>query len=391
MNFSPRTPAELTPNALSRLLAEKKSAGTAVLDLTGSNPTRAGFAYPGAEILAALADPAAVRYEPAACGAEAARAAVAGYYSARGHAVDPRDVVLTASTSEAYTWLFKLLAAPGERVLAPRPSYPLFDSLAALEGIALGSYPLVYDARWRMDAAALRARLTPDTRAIVAVHPNNPTGSFLAAAEARDLLELSAHHGCAVISDEVFADFAWGADAERAESFVTARTGLAFALSGLSKVAGLPQLKLGWIVVAGESGARAEARERLAMIADTFLSVNTPVQLALPRLLALREPVQRQIRARVQANRAWLADTVARTPGCRLLAAEGGWYAVLEVPASRTDEEWVLLCLRADDVLVHPGYFFGIETEAFLVVSLLTPDDAFRAGLDRILARVRRA
>ncbi|MBI3271919.1 MAG: pyridoxal phosphate-dependent aminotransferase [Planctomycetes bacterium] len=388
MRFSSRTPDDRAPNRFAVKLAERRAAGAALLDLTESNPTRAGFEYDGVGILAALADPRALRYEPAAAGPAAAREAVAEYYREGGVRVEPRDVLLTASTSEAYSWLFKLLAAPGERVLIPRPSYPLFDSLAALEGLEVGTYALLREDRWRLDAEDLRAALEPGTRAVVTVNPNNPTGSFLSAEEARLLADVASRAGAAVLSDEVFSDFAYGVGAGRAGSFAAAEDGLAFALSGLSKVCGLPQLKLGWLVVAGDAALRREARERLELVADTFLSVNTPVAVALPRLLAGRRAFQDQVRGRVGRNRAFLAETLGRAAGSRVLPAEGGWYAILEVPDNLTDEEWVLALLERSDVLVHPGYFFGIEEEAFLVASLLPPEPTFREGVERLRALV---
>ncbi|MBI5365731.1 MAG: pyridoxal phosphate-dependent aminotransferase [Planctomycetes bacterium] len=417
MRFSPRTPSDFTPNPLARLLAAKRRAGTPVLDLTESNPTRAGFAYPEREILAALADPAALRYEPAPRGPLAARVAVADYYRARGLAVDPEQVVLAASTSEAYSWLFKLLAAPGDRVLVPQPSYPLFDSLAALEGLVVDHYPLRAPS-WRIDAAALRAAVAAPldasvpasaaapARVLVAVSPNNPTGSCLTPAEARLLLELSATHGLGLVVDEVFADYpaalptpplppagsppvnAGSVDGATA-TLLAADRGLLFLLNGLSKVCGLPQLKLGWIVLAGDPALRAAARARLEMIADTYLSVNTPVAAALPRLLALRGPIQEQLRARVAANRAALtaACAIRYIPDSCAPPAEAGWYALLRLPDSRSDEEWALALLEQDDVHLHPGFLYGIEEESWLVAGLLTHPDVFRPGIERVLAR----
>ncbi len=357
---------------------ERRSAGAAILDLTESNPTAAGFAYPSDQILSALADPRALLYQPAAAGLPSARAAVSEYYAGR---VSSDRILLTASTSEAYAFVFKLLADPGDEVLVPRPSYPLFDFLAALDNVRVVQYPLVYHNSWTIDFDALARSITPRTRAIVLVNPNNPTGSFLKEAELGQLVALCRDRSLAIISDEVFSDYALDADPKLVPSLSEVTDVLTFCLSGLSKVAALPQLKLGWIVTSGP------AFERLELIADTYLSVSAPVQWAAPTLLALRTGLQSQILARVRANRAFLADQIGPTSPWRLLATEGGWYVVLEAPRIQTEEEWVLSLLSNDGVLVQPGFFFDFEREAFLVLSLLTPEDAYREGVRRILAR----
>lgn len=381
-SYSSRLRWDLAPNRLTRLLDEKRSAGAAILDLTESNPTAAGFVYPSDQILAALADPRALRYHPAAAGMPLARAAVSDYYSGR---VSPDRILLTASTSEAYAFVFKLLADPGDEVLVPRPSYPLFDFLAAFEAVRVVQYPLVYhgasNGNWTIDFDALARSITPRTRAIVLVNPNNPTGSFLKQNELAELIALCREHSLAIISDEVFSDYALDPDPSLVHSLTEVTDVLTFCLSGLSKVAGLPQLKLGWIVTSGP------AIERLELIADTYLSVSAPVQYAAPVLLGLRTQMQDQILARVRANRAFLATQIGPTSPWRLLATEGGWYAVLEAPRIQTEEEWVLSLLSADGVLVQPGFFFDFEREAFLVISLLTPEEVFREGVRRILAR----
>ncbi len=378
-HFSSRLRWDLAANRLSRLLDQRRSAGAAILDLTESNPTAAGFAYPSDQILAALADPRALLYQPAAAGIPSARAAVSEYYSGR---VSPDRILLTASTSEAYAFVFKLLADPGDEVLVPRPSYPLFDFLAALDNVRVVQYPLVYHGSWTVDFDALARSITPRTRAIVLVNPNHPTGSFLKQAEFGQLIALCRDHSLAIISDEVFTDYALDPDPKLVRSLTGVDEVLTFCLSGLSKVAGLPQLKLGWIVTSGP------AFERLELIADTYLSVSAPVQWAAPTLLSLRTGLQSQILARVRANRAFLADQIGATSPWRLLATEGGWYAILEAPRIQTEEEWVLSLLANDNVLVQPGFFFDFEREAFLVLSLLTPEDVFREGVRRILARI---
>lgn len=366
------------PNPLSVLLAEKRRKGAAILDLTESNPTRAELNYPGDELLAALADPRALRYDPDPRGLLAAREAVAEYYAQRGVEVPASRILLTASTSEAYSYLFKLLADPGDEILVPRPSYPLFDYLAAMESVSVRQYPLRYDGVWHIDFAGLADAITPRTKAIVVVNPNNPTGSYLKRAEWEKLQTF----GLPILSDEVFTDFAFAPDSERMPTLAGGGSVPTFSMSGLSKIAGLPQMKLGWIVAGGPG--HESALEGLEWIADTFLSVATPVQWALPRILTASAGVQEQIQRQTRAN---LGSLIHRTSAsaCRCLGVEGGWYAVLEVPRIRTEEEWVLHLLAERDVLVQPGFFYDFEAEAFLVLSLLTPPAIFAEGLRRIL------
>ncbi len=380
--FASRIDVDLTPNALAQALAARRAAGGRILDLTLSNPTQAGFAYPEAEILAALAAPAALRYEPEPRGLPAARAAVSAYYAARGESVDADDVLITASTSESYALLMKLLAEPGDEILVPAPSYPLFDVLAALESVSLVRYPLEHapDRGWRIGRAALERALSPRTRAVVVVHPNNPTGSYVQADERAWLEALCARRGLPLIADEVFLDYGRHAPCET--SFATTQGALAFTLSGLSKLAGLPQLKLGWIALAGPGWLRREARDRLEFIADAYLSVGAPVQHATASLLGLRGQIQQQIAARVDANESQLRERCASAAGCRLLARDGGWYAVVEL-AREIDEEALCVALLAQHgVLVHPGFFFDFERPGVLVVSLLTKPEELATGLD---------
>ncbi len=417
--FSHRLPWHLRRNRLSLLLQEKRERGAPVLDLTESNPTRAGLEYPTAALAAALADPGLAAYRPEPRGDPAARQAVAAHYARRGHAVSPERIVLTASTSEAYALLFKLLADPGESVLVPRPSYPLFEYLAALESVRVTTYPLVYDGRWALDLAAIESAVAPGggpgesgpgergpaeggarsaVRAIVVVNPNNPTGSGLRPAERTALEALAARRDLALISDEVFLDYLRGdAGAGPAVSMLSAAVrppgasggsdGLVFTLGGLSKSCGLPQMKLGWIVVGGPDPAAREALARLELIADTYLSVGTPVQRAAARLLEIGEGIQVVIRERVVRNRAALRAATASVSSCRVLESDGGWSAVLHVPAVVPEEDLVLALLARDDVLVHPGYFFDFPREAYLVLSLLPPPDVFDEGVRRLLAR----
>ena len=378
--FSSRLKWDSQPNPLSILLAEKRRSGAAILDLTESNPTRAGLDYAGGELLAALADPRALRYDPDPRGLLSAREAVSEYHAQRGMDVPASRILLTASTSEAYSYLFKLLADPGDEILVPRPSYPLFDYLAAMESVSVRQYPQRYDGVWHIDFDALASAITPRTRAIVVVNPNNPTGSYLKHAEWERLQTF----GLPILSDEVFSDFAFAPDPARLATLTGSSDVLTFSMSGLSKIAGLPQMKLGWIVAGGPD--HADALEGLEWIGDTFLSVATPVQWALPRILAASAAVQGQIRRQTRANLEHLIErTSAAGSPCRCLHAEGGWYAILEMPRIRTEEEWALRLLADSDVLVQPGFFYDFEAEAFLVLSLLTPPAIFAEGLRRIL------
>lgn len=382
--FSSRLAWGALQNPLSKLLEQMKARHAPVLDLTESNPTAAGIEYPLERILRALAEPRALRYEPTPVGILPAREAVSRYY---GGAVAPEKILLTASTSEAYALLFKLLADAGDEVLVPQPSYPLFEFLAALEGVRPVPYPLVYDGVWSIDFEALERSMSARSRAIVLVNPNNPTGSFLKHAELGRLIELCRSAELAIISDEVFADYAYESDAKRVRSLTGVKDVLAFSLSGLSKVAGLPQLKLGWIAVSGPDQVVSVSLERLALIADTYLSVGTPVQWGAASLLDLRADLQRQILGRVQQNRKSLATRIGADSPWRLLEAEGGWYAILEAPRILSEEEWALSLLADDGVLVQPGFFYDFDREAFLVVSLLTPPETFQEGVGRILER----
>jgi alanine-synthesizing transaminase len=366
--FSSRLDWSLSTNQLSALLKTKRH----VLDLTESNPTRAGLDYPTAQILNALSDPRALRYEPEPRGLLSAREAVAQYY---GH-VPASRILLTASTSEAYSYLFKLLCDPGDEILSPRPSYPLFEFLAGLESVRVVQYPLRYDGAWHIDFDALHRAITPRTRAIVVVNPNNPTGSFLKREEWSKLQQF----GLPILSDEVFSDYAFSPDDSRVSMLTKGAEALTFSMSGLSKIAALPQMKLGWIVASGPG--HEAALDRLELIADTYLSVATPVQLALPSLLEASIAVRAQIMTRTRANLALLKSVAPP------LHVEGGWYATLQVPRTRTEEEWALTLLDRHDVLVQPGFYFDFESEAFLVLSLLTPPEVFAEGIQRLIAEI---
>jgi alanine-synthesizing transaminase len=381
--FSSRFHWDVQRNRLTELLAAKRGQGARILDLTQSNPTRADIEYPE-ELQRVFDDPGVLRYDPLPAGSLVAREAVTDYYRQRGHAVGPDRILLTASTSEGYSYLFKLLADPGDQVLVPRPSYPLFEYLAKMESIEVRQYPLEYHGEWTIDVDTLAGAITARTRAVVLVNPNNPTGSYVKRGELEALMLIAAERGLALISDEVFSDYAFAPDAGRVTSLAGVENCAAFSMSGLSKIAGLPQMKLGWIVVAGPARQRAAAMEKLEWIADTYLSVSTPVQCAAARLLDLGTSVQGQIRKRTAANLAFARLALAGT-ALEILAVEGGWSITIRVPRVCTEEEWCLELLERDNVLVQPGYFYDFEGEAFLVASLLTAPAEFQEGLARIV------
>jgi aspartate/methionine/tyrosine aminotransferase len=383
--FSSRFHWDFRTNRLTQELEAMRRSRARILDLTESNPTRAGLEYPP-EIVRAFDDPRMLLYEPSPAGAAEAREAVASYYAARGERVETGRILLTASTSEAYAWLFKLLSDAGDHVLVPRPSYPLFEFLANLESIEVRQYPLAYHGGWAIDLDALAATVTERTRAVVLVNPNNPTGSYVKRAELDALTRLCGERRIALISDEVFSDYALGEAAERVATLVGVEECLAFSMSGLSKVAGLPQMKLGWIVASGPAKLRAEAIGKLEWIADTYLSVSTPVACAAARLLASGESVQRQIRERTAGNLAVAREALAGS-AANILAVEGGWYITVRMPRIRGEEDWAIQLLSQESVLTQPGYFYDFESEAFLIASLLTAPEVFREGI----ARLRRA
>jgi aspartate/methionine/tyrosine aminotransferase len=384
--FSSRFRWNLETNRLARAIEARRQAGGSILDLTESNPTRAGLRYPP-QVVEALADQRALLYQPTPAGSDEARQAVSQYYAARALAVSPGRILLTASTSEAYAYLFKLLADPGDHVLVPRPSYPLFQFLADMESVEARTYRLAWHGEWSIDFDDLARALTSRTRAIVLVNPNNPTGSFVKPGELTELARLARSRGLALISDEVFSDYALPPAGASHATLAGFDECLAFAMSGLSKIAGLPQMKLGWIVVNGPEDLRRDAFARLEWIADTFLSVATPVQCAAARLLEAGMDVQAQIRARTARNLEAVRGALAGT-AANVLPVEAGWYATIQVPRVRTEEEWTLALLERDGVLVQPGYFFDFETEAFLVASLLTPPEAFDEGIARVVRRL---
>jgi aspartate/methionine/tyrosine aminotransferase len=383
--FSNRIPRDLTPNRLSAVLAQLTREGRSVVDLTLSNPTRAGFDYPH-DLLAPLAHPRGLAYRPEPLGLPSARRAVSAEYARRAVEVAPERIVLTASTSDAYSMLFKALCDAGDEVLVPRPSYPLFEHLARLDVVTAVPYELEYQRRWLLDAGSVERSISAKTRVLLAVSPNNPTGSFLTRDELAAVVDICAPRQIAVIVDEVFADYELEPGAGRAAGQPLQQTDcLAFSLGGLSKSIGLPQAKLGWVAAGGPDTLVAEALSRIEFLCDTYLSVSTPVQAAAAELLAAGAGVRQEIRSRVAANYQALRTLIAAVPACQVLVAEGGWYGVVKVPSLLTEEELVVDLVMNQGVLVHPGYFFDFPRESFLIVSLLLPEPEFADGIGRIL------
>ncbi len=382
MRYSHRTNWNTEESDLARAHRERIAAGLPIADLTASNPTRCGFTYP-ANLLQSLANPHALHYDPQPRGLLAAREAVCAYYAGHNAALSPEQIVLTTSTSEAYSFLFRLLCDPGDELLILQPGYPLFDFLAGLDDVKLKPAAMLYDHGWQIDAEAIRRALTPRTRAIVLVHPNNPTGHFTKPWEAAELARLCREHNLSLIVDEVFLDYPLGTAAGTTpQTFAAGLTGTpVFVVSGLSKIAGLPQMKAAWIVA---SPADPETLARLEVIADTFLSMNAPVQHALPAWLESRHHIQQQILTRTAANLAELDRQLIGAPAAQRLKVEGGWYAVLRIPALQPDEQTVRDLLNRG-VWLHPGYFFGMPESGWLVLSLITPGDEFVSGVTTLV------
>ena len=381
--YSHRLSWSFFSNRYSLRIAELKKSGSALLDLSSSNPTSSGFEYPHHEIAEALSSIRDFSYEPDAAGDRIARDAVASYYRARDHEVSPDRILLTASTSEAYSHIFKLLCDPGDEISIPLPSYPLFEYLAALESVRTTPYWLRYDGNWHIDFESLTEHITLRTKAIVVVNPNNPTGSFLSEHDAGRLLDIAAERGLAVIADEVFHDYEITQGSDRVKTFVNRPGPLIFSLNGLSKIAGMPQMKLGWIVLSGPEDERQQARERLELVLDTYLSVNTPVQRAASNLLALGERMQGQILQRIRKNHDVLKQQLAGSPA-HPLHTDGGWSALVQLPRTRGEEEWLFAFLEEQKVIAQPGYYFDMQSEAFLVVSLITSPEVFKEGVARL-------
>jgi alanine-synthesizing transaminase len=383
--FSKRTGWQLTQNRFTEAQQEVRAAGTHIFDLTVSNPTRCGLHYDAAAILAAFQDAAALSYDPDPKGLLTAREAVAGYYREAHHLADadPESIILTTSTSEAYSFVFRLLCDSGDEVLVPKPSYPLFDFLADIQDLKLVPYSLLYAHGWLLDFDSLSRAVTPRTRAILLVHPNNPTGSFLRPEERAMLGGFCREKNLALIADEVFLDYAH--NGAKRPTFASHREALTFTLSGLSKISGLPQMKAAWLVISGPEEQRKQALARLEIISDTYLSMNAPVQLAMPVLLEQRRTVQPQLLERIRKNLDELGGQLAPQKSCERLDLEGGWCAVLRVPATRSDEDLAIALLRERAVLVHPGHFYDFPSEGHLVISLIAPPSEFREGMQRAL------
>jgi alanine-synthesizing transaminase len=382
--FADRTNWNLEPNRLSEALAAHRSAGKLLIDLTASNPTECGFTCDREKILSALANPRSLSYEPEPKGLLAAREAVVGYYADRGARVAASDMLLTTSTSEAYSFVLRILCNPGDEVLIPTPSYPLFDLLADIQDVRLVRYPLIYDHGWQIDLFALEALLTTRTQAVVVVHPNNPTGHFTKHDERLRLNQICADRQIAVIADEVFLDFSLSA--KRQSSWAANSDALTFTMSGLSKICGLPQMKVAWLAASGPKDLKTQALDRLEVIADTYLSMNAPVQHAIPQFLEQRHEFQRQLMSRVTGNLAELDRQLATQKPCSRLEIKGGWYAVLRVPATRTDEEIALDLIEKKDVYVHPGHFYDFPVDGYLIASLIAPENDFAEGIKRLVS-----
>ena len=382
--FADRTAWNLEENRLTRVLAESRRAGKPTLDLTRSNPTECGFVYDEPAIQKAFGATGILRYQPDPRGVKRAREAIGAYYAAQQASVDASDLILTSGTSEAYSFVFRLLCNPGDEILIPAPSYPLFDFLADLCDVKLVRYPLVYDHGWQIDFSALAGAISGKARAVIVVHPNNPTGHYASATERAHLSRFCAENGIALISDEVFLDFSL--KDQREQSFARATEALTFTLSGISKICGLPQMKLAWIAVGGSPQLKNNALARLEIIADSYLSVGTPVQLAAPALLATRTSFQTQIMQRVRANLRELTAQLSDQSACNVLANDGGWSAVLRVPAIQSDEDLALALLTQRGVHAHPGHFYDFAQPGHLVVSLIVPEQEFAEGIRRVLA-----
>jgi alanine-synthesizing transaminase len=383
--FSDRTNWRLSPNALTRAIGEARASGQKILDLTISNPTEAGIRPDPEIVLAALANPEGMHYDPQPRGLLEARQAVCRYYR-ESHEVfdlDPERLILTTSTSEAYSYVFRLLCNAGDEILVPKPSYPLFEFLADLADVRLVPYPLLYDHGWQFDFDSLYKAASARSRAVILVHPNNPTGSYVSVSETSALNNFCRDYGLALIVDEVFLDYAL--DGALRNSFVSNAEALSFTLSGVSKISALPQMKLAWVAASGPGEMVAEAGARLEIIADTFLSLNAPVQLAASVMLDQRKQIQPILLDRLRVNLAELDRQLVGRPSCTRLLVEGGWYVVLRVPALGSDEDLAIRLLREARVSIHPGHFYDFPTEGYLVLSLITEPAAFGEGVARLL------
>ena len=382
--FADRTNWNLDTNRLSEALARHRAIRRPLLDLTASNPTECGFDYDRPAIMRALSDADALDYKPDPKGLETARQAVAAYYAARSNEVSIENILLTTSTSEAYSFVFRLLCNPGDELLIPTPSYPLFEFLADIQDVKLARYPLVYDYHWQIDFHALEQAITSRTRGVIVVHPNNPTGHFCKPEDLTRLNEVCSARQMALIADEVFLDSVL--TGAQPLSFVTNTGALTFTTSGLSKISGLPQMKTAWLITTGPEHLRKQALARLEVIADTYLSTNAPMQLATPVFLEQRRGFQKQLMTRVRSNLSELDRQLAGQKSCSRLRMEGGWNTVLRVPATRSDEELAIELLATRDVYAYPGHFYDFPSNGYLIVSLITPEPEFAKGIERLLS-----
>jgi alanine-synthesizing transaminase len=382
--FSDRTNWNLSPNRLSEALSRHRLAGEPLFDLTASNPTECGFTYDREAILRALSNPVALSYESNPMGLAVARRAVAAYYAARNTPVSIEDIILTTSTSEAYSFVFRTLCNPSDELLVPEPSYPLFSFLADIQDVRLIRYPLIYDHSWQIDFHALEQAVTPRARGVIVVHPNNPTGHFTKSGEVAKLNEICSQRQMALVADEVFLDFAL--TEQQPPSLATNRGALTFVTSGLSKISGLPQMKAAWLITIGSEPQKSQALARLEVIADTYLSMNAPVQSAIPAFLEQRHTFQKQVMARVRKNLAELDRQLFAQESCHRLHVEGGWYVVLRVPATRSDENLAIDLLTTRNVHVHPGHFYDFPSDGYLILSLIAAESDFAEGIRRLLS-----
>jgi hypothetical protein len=382
--YSRRLPGSISPNVFTRLIEERRRTGAPLLDLASSNPTDVLPGYPHAQIANACASIPDWSYQPHPFGSDEARNEIASLYRERGIHLTLDQIALTASTSEAYGCLFKLLCDPDDEVLVPVPSYPLFEYLAALECVRTVPYRLVYDGAWFIDFADLRKRLSSRSRAVVVVNPNNPTGSFLKTFEVDTLLDIARERGMPVISDEVFVDYRFANETVCVSKLAGTESALAFSLNGLSKMAAMPQMKLGWIVISGPAKERDTARGRLELVLDTYLSVSMPVQAALRNLLRIGAQNRRNLNLRIERNLSTLRTVLADRP-VHVLHCEGGWSAILRLPNTQSEEMWISQLLEKENVIVQPGYFFDMPSEPYVVVSLITPESVFEEGVSRIV------
>jgi alanine-synthesizing transaminase len=388
--FSERTNWQLAQNRFTQAIEQARAAEKKLLDLSASNPTRIGLTYDAPTILTSLQSSQALDYDPQSKGILPARQAVANYYR-DAHAIrdlDPERITLTTSTSEGYSFVFRLLCNAGDEILVPKPSYPLFEFLADLQDVKLVPYPLLYDHGWQMDFPSMEKVITRRTRAVVIVHPNNPTGSYIHPEEFELLNSFCRKHGLALIVDEVFLDYR--IDDQPRASFAGNNDVLTFTLSGLSKISALPQMKVAWIVISGPAEQREAAVGRLDVIADTYLSMNAPIQWAISTLLDQRHDIQKQLMGRVKANLTELDRRIAGQDICQRLCVEGGWYAILRVPVTCTDEELAIELVRDQSVLVHPGHFYDFPADGYLIISLIAKEDEFREGISRVIQHLER-